>query len=170
MSNAEREATNTPLRDVAAIANELMRPRQPPAETVDDGSQSKVIRVERHSMSRSPEASQLLHPVPAKSLGSATSGSGLGDELQKLDSKLEAIMRSVEFTEAHVAMNGKPVATNIAAIPTPTDGSTRQWWLRLSLSVNVVLLALLASETDGRLITSISRSYLEAMLTATGWR
>jgi hypothetical protein len=166
MSNAMPDNTVSPLRDVHAIATELMPalPDQMPTEA----DRSKIIRVERHAMSRAPDTNPSHHGASARSLPASVDTSAMQGDFTKLDRKLEAILKSVEFTEAHLAMSRKPVA--VVADERLSQRSTRWWKIGISFAMNVILLGLLVAEVNSRFVSETGQAYLAALLRLTGWQ
>ena len=120
------------LSDVHTIAKELIRRGE-----IGGGSTEvegpRVVHVERHLPARGTAVTPTSVP------------SGLAEEIRRMNAHMEAIRRSVEFTEAHVAIK-----------QTMLNGSERQidgmaverngWLMPLLLVANIVLLALLSAE------------------------
>lgn len=70
----------------------------------------------------------------------------LEEEMRKLKSHIEAIRRSVEFTEAHVAVNGSLAAASKSSSEAVVDDRGRGWAVPFLIAGNLILLVMLLTE------------------------
>lgn len=140
------------LSDVHSIAGELLR-RGDIGQDNTPAEASRIVRVERQTVARSPAM------IPA------AAPPGFDEEIRKLSTSIEAIRRSVEFTEAHVALNGKPAkAPQGDAEPLTAD---RRGWAKPVLIVsNMVLLALLLVEIHDNRVGTTALALHNALVAA----
>lgn len=128
------------LSDVHTIANEMIRRGEIGLDTAD-ADVSKIIRVERHVPGRSPAVMPASVPF------------GLDEEIRKVNLQLETIRRSVEFTEAQVAVNRAGTARaqdEMGATPSVGKG----WTGALLVGTNLILSVLLFAEMYDGLVSS----------------
>lgn len=125
------------LSDVHTIAGELMR-RGDIGQDNAAAEGSRIVRVERQPVSRGPAGMPAAIPF------------GLDEEMRKLNLQMEAIRRSVEFTEAHMAVHRN--GANMTDQMPEAETSVKQGWsLPASIVANLILFGLLAAEIyDGR--------------------
>lgn len=136
------------LSDVHMIANEMIRRGEIGLGNVD-AEAPKVVRVERHVASRN--AVTMPSAVPF----------GLDEEIRKLNLQLETIKRSVEFTEAQVAVNRAGTARSQDHVEAKSS-RRKSWSGVLLVGANLILAGLLFAEMYDGLVSSISRDlYLE---------
>jgi hypothetical protein len=134
------------LSDVHSIAGELLR-RGEIGQDITQPEGSRIVRVERQTVARSPA----MIPVAAPP--------GFDQEIHKLSTAIEAIRRSVEFTEAHLALS-----TGSARAPKgdaePVVPARRGWAKPFLIAANLALLAMLLAEIhDNRVGMTIFALY-----------
>lgn len=129
------------LSDVHTIASEMIRRGEIGLDNAD-ADVSRIVRVERHVPGRS--AAIMPAAVPF----------GLDEEIRKLGLQLETIRRSVEFTEAQVAVNRAGTArTQDETAATPPAG--KGWAATLLVGTNLILSGLLFAEIYDGLVSSV---------------
>lgn len=134
------------LSDVHSIAGELLR-RGEIGQDNTSPEGSRIVRVERQTVARSPAMIAAAGPP------------GLDEEMRKLSTAIEAIRRSVEFTEAHVAL-GAGRAKALEGDIEPVVSGHRNWAKPFLITGNLILLAMLLVEIhDNRVGTTVFSLY-----------
>jgi hypothetical protein len=143
------------LSDVHNIANELLRRGEIGADNADTEG-ARIVRVERHAAARGPAIMPAAVPF------------GLDEEMRKVNAQLEAIRRSVEFTEAHMAVDRSMAKAPEDALH-PARPARRGWTVSFLAAGNLILLALLVAEIhDGRVGATALALYRAAVSTVFG--
>jgi len=134
------------LSDVHSIAGELLRRGDIGQDNTAQES-SRIVRVERQTVARSPAV------IPA------AAPPGLDEEIRKLSTAIEVIRRSVEFTEAHIALGAGPAKALEGDIE-PVVSGHRNWAKPFLITGNLILLAMLLVEIhDNRIGTTVFSLY-----------
>ncbi|MGN7295356.1 hypothetical protein [Rhizobium sp. SAFR-030] len=136
------------LSDVQTIANEMIRRGEIGVDNAD-AEVSRIVRVERHV----PNRSAAIVPTAVSF--------GLDEEIRKLNLQLETIRRSVEFTEAQVAVNRAGTGRKQDEIrATPPAGKRRTG--PLIVGTNLILSGLLFAEIYGDFVSKIGSEFYRA--------